>query len=419
MSAFPLPASPPLKVIAAALRRTTERLARELAQPTDSQPQWNEIEWAIAGAAAAMQGISVLLARRLLWCGPPSWRDFLTEQQEQGTLRHAAIGAVLERLDAVLRAGGVGCVALKGAALRGLDIYSIGERPMGDIDLLVRSVDLPSTAAAMAKIDYVEAFKSQRHRVYAPRRKVAPRSLGEHVDNPLKIEIHTVVAEALPVRRIDITAGLWPDTVAPGLNAYSGLSALLLHLLLHAAGSMRAHALRQIQLHDIAAIAPLLSAAQWAELLESQRDHGGPWWVLPPLALAARYYPGRVPADVLRAARKACPRLLRIATERQSLTDVSWSNLHIHAFPGIAWSRTPLDALRFAQSRVVPSRHSLTELQFALADQPQLAQVPWYGLAHGRRILRWLFSRPPRVQTMVSVLAALESARAGPAKAGG
>jgi hypothetical protein len=182
---------------------------------------------------------------------------------------------------------------------------------------------------------------------------------------------------------------------------------------------MRAHALRQIQLHDIATIAPLLSSAQWAKLLESQRDPGGPWWVLPPLEMAARYYPGRVPAEVLHAARNACPRLLRVATERQSLTDVSWSNLHIHAFPGIAWSRTPLDALRFARSRVVPSRHALTELQFALADQPQLEQVPWYGMAHGRRILRWLFSRPPRVQTMVSVLAALESSRVGSTKGGG
>jgi hypothetical protein len=103
---------------------------------------------------------------------------------------------------------------------------------------------------------------------------------------------------------------------------------------------------------------------------------------------------------------------LRLATERQSLTDVSWSNLRIHAFPGIAWSRTPLDALRFVSSRVAPSRRSLSELQFARRAQPQLDAVPWYGLAHGRRMLRWLFSRPPRVQTMVSVRAALESVRA-------
>ncbi len=109
---------PPFKVLAAALRRTTEHLARELAQPTASAPDWSETEWAIAQSAAAMQGISVLLAGKLAWSGPPAWRTFLAEQQEQSVLRDERIGALLERVDAVLRRSGVGCVALKGAALR-------------------------------------------------------------------------------------------------------------------------------------------------------------------------------------------------------------------------------------------------------------------------------------------------------------
>jgi hypothetical protein len=109
-----------------------------------------------------------------------------------------------------------------------------------------------------------------------------------------------------------------------------------------------------------------------------------------------------------------CPRLLRVAAKRQSLTSVSWSNLHIHAFPGIAWSRTPVDALRFVRSRILPSRQSLAELDVARQAQPQLNQVPWYGLTHGRRIARWVFSQPPRVQTMVSVRAALENANLDP-----
>ncbi len=116
----------------------------------------------------------------------------------------------------------------------------------------------------MADIGYVEAFTTHRHRVYEPRDKRAPRGFGEHVDNPLKIEVHTVVAEALPVRKVDITARLWPGRSEAGLNAYPDLAALLLHLLLHAAGNMRAHALRQIQLHDIAAVAPLLCAGRLA-----------------------------------------------------------------------------------------------------------------------------------------------------------
>ncbi len=67
-----------------------------------------------------------------------------------------------------------------------------------DVDLLVANSDMQAIAAAMGEIDYVEAFVTQRHRVFEPRRKVAPRTYGEHVDHPLKIEIDTAVAEPLP-----------------------------------------------------------------------------------------------------------------------------------------------------------------------------------------------------------------------------
>jgi hypothetical protein len=78
-----------------------------------------------------------------------------------------------------------------------------------------------------------------------------------------------------------------------------------------------------------------------------------------------------------------------------------------------------LVAPRFVTNRVSPNRRSLSELQFARRAQPQLDEVPWYGLTCGRRILRWLFSRRPRVQTMVSVRAAPESAGVGATKAAG
>ena len=399
---------PTFKVLAVALRRTTEQLARELAHPTDSQPDWTETEWTIARSVAAMQGISVLLANTLRWPGPPAWQAFLAEQREQSLLRHERIGLLLERIDVVTRERKVDCVALKGAALRTLDLYRPGERPMGDVDLLVADRDLQSIAAAMADIDYVEAFATHRHRVYEPLRKVAPRGFGEHAENPLKIEIHTAVAEQLPVRTVNITDRLRPNRARPGLNNYPDLVSLLLHLLLHAAGNMRAHALRQVQLHDIAMVAGLLYESDWRTLLG--RSHGEePWWLFPPLVLTARYYPKQIPAEVLRAASTACPRVLRLAAARHSLTDVSWSNLRIHAFPGIEWSRTPLDAVRFVRARIVPTRRSLAELELARRAQPQFDHVPWYGVSNGGRILRWVFSRPPRVQTIASVRAALES----------
>jgi hypothetical protein len=59
------------------------------------------------------------------------------------------------------------------------------------------------------------------------------------------------------------------------------------------------------------------------------------------------------------------------------------------------------------RSRIWPSREARLELKEGAAQIPGSATVPWYGISHGARILRWVFSRPPRVQTMLSVHAAL------------
>lgn len=398
------PPLPPLKTIAAALRETTERLAHELATPTETPPDWSDFEWAIARSAAAMQGISFLLATRLRWQGPPAWQRFLEHQREQGLLRDAVIGQLLERLDAATRDSRIACVGMKGAALRALDVYAPGERPMGDVDLLVREADVPAIAAMMARLGYVGTAVPDREIIFELPRTSPLKMGGEHADNALKVEVHTSVAEPLPVRKVDITARLQPSDARFGINAYPSLAALLLHCLLRAASNMRAHALRQIQLQDIAIVTQRMGAADWASLLAVDER----WWMYPPLALAARYYRCGTPPEVLAELRAACPIVLRAVSDRQFLTDVSFSNLRINALPGMTWSRTAGDVLRYIRSRALPDRRALATLDLAVKHQPQLTVVPWYQLSHGKRIARWLLSRPPRVQTVMSVTAALQ-----------
>lgn len=404
-------ALPPFKVIAAALRKTTEHLAREVAEPSGSPPDWTELEWAVARSVAAMQGISFLLASRLRWRGPPEWQSFLDRQREQCLLRDAVIGRLLERLDAATRDSRIACVAMKGAALRALDVYAPGERPMGDVDLLVRERDLSAATAMMAALGYVGTTVPDREIIFTlPRESVVEMS-GEHADNPIKVEVHTSVAEPLPVRKVDITARLWPMHTRDGINAYSSIAALLLHCLLRAASNMRAHSLRQIQLYDIAMVTQRMAAADWASLGEMSTTVEERWWMYPPLALATRYYYCGTPQDVLAELRAACPPLLRAVSDRELLTDVSWSNLRISAFPGMAWSRTAGDMVRYARSRALPDRRALATIDVAVEQQPHFKVVPWYQLSHGKRIVRWLLSRPPRVQTLTSVIAALRDAR--------
>jgi hypothetical protein len=397
---------PPYKTVAAALRKTTEHLARELVRPSESPPSWNELEFGVAQSVAAMQGITVLLGNRLRWRGPPAWEEFLARQREQSLLREALLGRLLERIDSAARVARIPCVALKGSALRTLGIYAPGERPSGDVDLLVRKSDSAGVASALGSLGYVLYSDVQRHATYLPRRLGTPSALGESAANAIPIEVHTAIAEVLPVRRVDITERLQPAHAQAGVNPYPSLAALLLHLLLHAADNMKTHCLRQVQLHDVALLLGRFGSQGWDELLEAARS-GELWWAYPPLVLTLRYYDCRVPPALLQAVRRSCPIVLRRASERYELTDVSWSNLRISALPGIAWSQTPLEALRYAWSRVAPERDTLEEVRTALEQQPHLDLVPWYQVSQSKRIVRWLVSRPPRVQTLSSVAAAL------------
>jgi hypothetical protein len=401
---------PPLVQIATALRRTTELLACEFAAPTAAPPPWSEFEWHIARAVSAMQGVSSLLQARLRWRGPDQWQRFLSEQREQSVGRYRQIATLLEAIDRHARREGLALVGLKGAALHAGGVYAAGERPMGDIDLLIRPGDAAVIPRVLEACGYTAAFSTDRHFVFQSRdaKAAVGGRLGEHVDSPINVEVHERIAEHLPVRAVDITQFLFPVGAPAGLNAYSSAACLMLHLLLHAAGNMRARALRLIQLHDIGLLARRFSPGDWLELLAMHPDGSAIWWALAPLILTERYFPGAIPADVLASLSQACHWPLRQRARHQQLADVSWSNIRIEAFPGLEWSRTPRDAVAFMRSRIWPTPEARSELREGAAQIPGSATVPWYGISHGARILRWVFTRPPRVQTLLSVRAALD-----------
>jgi hypothetical protein len=401
---------PSLTTIAAALRKTTEALAHDVAVPANEIPQWTEFEWRIGRAAAAMHGISSLLYRGLRWHGPESWQSFLQGQWDQSVERHRRIAMLLDAIDSRARCEGLALMALKGAALHASGFYAGGERPMGDIDLLIRAEQANRIARLLEHCGYEGAFSSSRHQVFKPlaSKIPTPDTLGEHVDSPIKIEVHTRIEEHLPANGVEITPFLLPRAMHPGLNAYPSTVCLMLHLLLHAAGNIRARALRLIQLHDIALLAARFLPSDWEELLATKPVGQSLWWALAPLLLTARYYPAKIPTTLFARLSVECPWLLRKLARRQQLTDVSWSNIRISAFPGVEWSRSPLEALNFMSGRIWPSRKARLELEVGAAEIPGVSTLPWYGISHAARIFRWVFSRPPRVQTFLCVRAALE-----------
>ena len=401
-------AVPSLKSVQVALRKTTEHLANELARPSTTPPDWSDFEWRAARAVAAMHGVSSLLTTTLRWRGPPEWQTFLEEQRRHTEVRHQRMEALLQLIDSTTRAAGIPALALKGAALYALGVYRAGQRPMADIDLLVRKEDVEPTSRLLEGQGYRITHAYWRHRTFTPAEAPLRASLGEHADNYLKIELHTEICEALPTRKTRLTHFL-EHAPAAGLNPYPSNGALMAHLLLHAAGAMVTRSVRLLHLHDIALLASRMRQDDWLALAQWHENTHQPWWALPPLMLTSHYHTGAIPTDVLRALAHDCPRHLRWSAGRARLTDVSLSNLWIEAFPGIGWARSAGEAAQYIVKRIRPDQGDLSQRKSLAQSEPGHSQSKWVHLNQGTRILRWLTSRPPRPATMYAVRASLET----------
>jgi hypothetical protein len=388
------------------LHKVTERLAHELASPTQTAPDWSDEEWTIARAVAVLHGISPLLSRLLRWRGPSTWKAFLDEQRTHTRARHLRIQELLLSINQRALEAGVAATALKGAALHQAGFYEPGDRPMADVDLLVRPADVARTIAVLASLGYRQSAESWKERVFTPVDDSAAAEFGEHTANDLKIELHERICEKLPWYLTDVSESVFPPRPIAGLNGYPSNAALMRHLLLHAAGSMAFQSLRILQLHDIALLAGRMSDADWKEFTGSSTAHARPWWAYPPLQLTSRYYQIVMPAGVLAVLKDDCRFTLRAFGAKKSLVDVSYSYLWVKAFPGIEWSQSIGELLRFAASRVRPNEMHLAKRKELVVSQTWARQAEWSSLSQRSRMLRWLTSRQTRPATMHVIEAA-------------
>jgi hypothetical protein len=231
------------------------------------------------------------------------------------------------------------------------------------------------------------------------------------VDNPIRIDLHCRILERLPLTETEISDLIFPPQPVPGSNAYPSMAALFLHVIAHATGSMVHRGVRLLQLIDIARLAGRMTEADWSELLRVGECDRRLWWGSAPLLLTTRYFPHAIPAGVLDGLVRDCPRLLRMAMKRRDLSDLSYSHAFIDPLPGIVWTRSLGEMVRYVASRVRPTQEKLDQLELLAQTYPWAHDPCWYRQSQARRIVGWLAQRPTRVETMQTVRAALGHSR--------
>jgi hypothetical protein len=374
--------------LAAGLRQITESLAAEIETPTAVAPPWSEFQWGIARAVVAIHGIAGLLSRGLRWA-EPGWRHFLQSEVSETREQFRHIAAALEELHALSQNSGIPVVALKGLALHALGIYEPGERPMADIDLLVRSADVGGMEGLLARAGFVPRGVTWKHREF--------ERVRDH--SRVKIDLHTRLAERIASREIRLADDAF--AAVPGVQGYASRLQLLRHLLLHAAGNMSTRSARAIQLHDIARVSAQLEPAEWSRFRSDPWEQR--WCFYPPLLLVDRYFPGVVDHGALAALAATCPPMLARVVKRQTLTDVSMSDPRQMALPELAWCASIGTLLRYAQLRLLPGRERTEGLR-RLADTQGFGRGQrWFTMSQPARIATWLFRKPIRPATLHAV----------------
>jgi Uncharacterised nucleotidyltransferase len=397
---------PPAQELHGILRRVTETLAEELANPAAHAPQWSAFEWCAGRAVAAMHGVSPLLSRISSWDGDFGWKPFIDQQRMHTAKRHERIRELLAQVDGAMRTVRVSAVALKGAALHDIGLYVPGDRPMADLDILVRPSDAARTAKLLEALGFIESSSSWKERVFVPRLGKTASVLGEHASNDIKVELHTRICERLPWSITDVSEVIFAPSSGFGLNGYSSTAWLMLHLLLHAAGSMTTRALRLLHLYDISLVAARMEHSDWQQLLE-YGNRAKLWWAFPPLGLVSKYFVGTVPQDVLDALAAQCPYFLKRGALRKKLYDYSLSYLWTDALPGIEWSRSLSEMGMYAANRLKPSGDHLALRKHIADTQPWAMQDSWQRSSQARRIVRWISAPQPRTVAVHALQAAM------------
>lgn len=276
----------------------TQSARRDDLPPAPADPR----HWRAVAALAEGHGVAALVAPDVLDGAPGDARAAIANAAARTLARGRRMAADAASVQAALTAASIPFAFLKGAWLAPRIYDPPAARPMADIDIVVPPVAAAAAGRALAGLGYAHVGTSRKHRRFLrPDNHAVVDGRGEHPDNPRPVEVHTRVAESFRGIGMDVTTHLDIDRPA----ADWPLALALVHVAMHTTADMLGRRLRLIQLLDVARLAPVLAAADWAAVRAVAATPPRARFVWPALALAGRIAGAPIDAATVAALRTA------------------------------------------------------------------------------------------------------------------
>ncbi len=283
---------------------------------------------------------------------------------------------------AAFQQAGIETILLKGAVLAPLVYPDPFQRPLADLDLLIRPKDVAASREIMLnQLSYRYYSRSAEDEVYLRgERKTniwAP-------DNVHPVEVHFTLREeyagigyelAEVMWRESAERPYWQNTTARIPNP----AALLLHVCAHTTSDWIIQRGRLMHIDDIRQLCAQMKPEDWQTFGQLVQP-GTARFIYPALAFVGKYTQLDIPTNMLNSLREDCPPALLAWLTHTGLAEASESNPTNRSGIGLdiarRLARSRLDMVRFWLRSFFPRRYNLAK------RYPKLVETPFWWLGY-------------------------------------
>ena len=365
----------------------TNTLARWLPSDADGTAvsDWALAEWEAAEWVVYWQNALPWLVHRLQEADvelPDEVNGRLQGINSASRERTKVMLDVCTEILAAFQQAGIETVLLKGAVLAPLIYPDPFQRPLADLDLLIRPKDVAASREIMLnKLGYRYYSRSAEDEVYLRSERKANIWAP---DNVHPVEIHFALREEYAGIGYELAEIMWRES---GKRPYWQEStaripkpaALLLHVCAHTSSDWLIQRGRLMHIDDIDKLCNHMQPQDWQQFSQLVQPDTARF-IYPALVFAGKYSSLSVPHAVTETLRKNCPPPLLSWLADTELADASEANPTNRSGIGLdiarRLSRSRLDMARFWLRSFFPRRYNLAK------RYPKLVETPFWPLAY-------------------------------------